>query len=99
MTIMAEINKKILKHLVELARIEIDPKKEDKFLADFKSILGHFEELVNLDTSGVVPMTGGTMLKNITREDDFNGIDDQGKGVSGFPESKDGYLKVPPVFE
>lgn len=96
---MAEINKKILKHLAELARIEIDPKKEDKFLADFKSILGHFEELANLDTSGAVPMTGGTMLKNITREDGFNGIEDQGKGVSGFPESKDGYLKVPPVFE
>ena len=44
-------------------------------------------------------MTGGTMLKNITREDDFNEIKDQGKGVEGFPESKDGYLKVPPVFE
>ena len=96
---MAEINKKILKHLVGLARIEIDPKKEDKFLSDFKSILGHFEELANLDTSGVVPMTGGTMLQNVTREDEFNDIKDQGKGVANFPESKDGYLKVPPVFE
>ena len=96
---MAEINKKILKHLAELARIEIDPKKEDKFFSDFKSILGHFEELANLDTSGVVPMTGGTSLKNVVREDEFNEIKDQGKGVSGFPESKDGYLKVPPVFE
>ena len=96
---MAEINKKILQHLAGLARVEIDPKKEDKFLSDFKSILGHFEELANLDTSNVVPMTGGTMLKNITREDDFNDIKDQGKGVEAFPESKDGYLKVPPVFE
>lgn len=100
---MAEINKKILKHLAGLARVEIDPKKEDKFLSDFKSILGHFEELANLDTSNVVPMTGGTMLKNITREDDFNdspaGEKDQGKGVEAFPESKNGYLRVPPVFE
>jgi len=96
---MAEINDKILKHLAELARIEIDSKKEAKFLSDFKSILGHFEELANLDTSGVVPMTGGTSLKNVTREDDFNENKDQGKGVGSFPESKDGYLKVPPVFE
>ncbi|MCL5017329.1 MAG: Asp-tRNA(Asn)/Glu-tRNA(Gln) amidotransferase subunit GatC [Patescibacteria group bacterium] len=96
---MAEINDKILKHLAELARIEIDPKNEARFLSDFKNILGHFEELANLDTSGVVPMTGGTSLKNITREDEFNEIKDQGKGVESFPESKDGYLKVPPVFE
>lgn len=96
---MAEINDKILKHLAELARIEIDPKNEAKFLSDFKSILSHFEELESLDTSGVAPMTGGTSLKNITREDDFNEIKDQGRGVGSFPEAKDGYLKVPPVFE
>jgi aspartyl-tRNA(Asn)/glutamyl-tRNA(Gln) amidotransferase subunit C len=97
--LMAEINDKILKHLAELARIEIDPKKETKFLSDFKSILGHFEELKSLNTSGVTPMTGGTNLKNITREDDFNENNDRGKGVQSFPESKSGYLKVPPVFE
>jgi aspartyl/glutamyl-tRNA(Asn/Gln) amidotransferase C subunit len=108
--LMAEINDKILKHLAELARIEIDPrtynvgegvdpKKETKFLSDFKSILGHFEELKSLNTSGVTPMTGGTNLKNITREDDFNENNDRGKGVQSFPEAKSGYLKVPPVFE
>jgi aspartyl-tRNA(Asn)/glutamyl-tRNA(Gln) amidotransferase subunit C len=100
---MAEINEKILKHLAELARINIDPKDEAKFLLDFKSILGHFEELSGLDTSGVVPMTGGTNLKNVVREDEFSDLsleeNDQGRGVESFPESKDGYLKVPPVFE
>jgi len=96
---MAEINKKILKHLAGLARIEIDPKQEDKFLSDFKNIIGHFEELNNVDTSKVVPMTGGTALKNAVREDEFNEIKDQGKGVAGFPDSKNGYLRVPPVFE
>ena len=96
---MAEVNEKILRHLAELARIQIEPEKEGKFLIDFKNILGHFDELANLDTSKVAPMTGGTLLKNITREDEFNDIKDQGKGVESFPESKDGYLKVPPVFE
>lgn len=96
---MAEINKKILKHLADLARIEIDSKQEDKFLADFKNIISHFEELNGVDTSGVVPMTGGTDLKNSVRNDEFNEIKDQGSGVAGFPESKNGYLKVPPVFE
>ena len=96
---MAEINEKNLKNLANLARIEIDPKQEAKLLKDLKSILGHFDELANLDTKDVVPMTGGTDLKNVTREDEFNGIDDLGKGAEAFPDKKDGYLKVPPVFE
>jgi len=96
---MAEINEKILKYLADLARIDLDKKQEAKLLKDLKSILGHFEELASLDTKKVVPITGGTSLKNITREDEFNEIKDTGKGVDAFPESKDGYLKVPPVFE
>jgi aspartyl/glutamyl-tRNA(Asn/Gln) amidotransferase C subunit len=96
---MAEINEKVLDHLAELSRIEIEPDKKGKLLKDFKSILGHFEGLADLDISKITPMTGGTSLKNITREDEFNSIKDTGKGVEAFPESKDGYLKVPPVFE
>lgn len=96
---MVEINEKILKYLADLARIDLDKKLEAKLLKDLKSILGHFEELASLDTSGIAPMTGGTNLKNITREDEFNEIKDTGKGVETFPESKGGYLKVPPVFE
>lgn len=96
---MAEINEKILKHLAELARIEIESEKEEKFLKDFKNILSHFEELANLDTSKVAPMIGGTNLKNVIREDEFNEINDLRKGVEAFSEKRDGYLKVPPVFE
>jgi len=60
--------------------------------------LGHFEELAGLDTSGVAPMTGGTKLINSLREDVLGGTDDTGKGSEAFPDKKDGYLKVPPVF-
>lgn len=93
------IDKKLLKHLAELSKIEIESEKEEKFLKDFKNIFSHFEELANLDTSNVAPMTGGTNLKNIVREDEFNEVGDLRKGVEAFPEIMDGYLKVPPVFE
>ena len=80
---MAEINKKILKHLAELSRIEIDPKKEDKFLIDFKSILGHFDELANLDTSGVVPMVRNYRLFFYAHQFIFSGCRRNYRGFGG----------------
>ena len=97
------IGKKELEHLAQLSRIEIDPKEADKLITDLGAILDHFKELQALDTSNVPPMTGGTDLINVFRAD---GEDDGGRentnrgaGVEAFPESKNGYLKVPPVFE
>jgi aspartyl-tRNA(Asn)/glutamyl-tRNA(Gln) amidotransferase subunit C len=112
------ITKHELEHLAKLARIELDPKEEEKLLHDLGAILDYFKELQQLDTAAVPPMTGGTDLRNIFREDGVDpdadvtsattGVDAQtaghentnrGAGVETFPETKDGFLKVPPVFE
>jgi len=99
----SSINKKELEHLAELSRIQLDPKEEEKLLSDLGEILNYFEELQKLPTDDVPPMTGGTDLTNILREDDAehggNESTNRGAGVDAFPESKDGYNKVPPVFE
>lgn len=96
---MASIDKTSLEHLAELARLELDPKEEEKLLNDLQKILAHFEELKSLDTSAVEPMNGGTDLKNMFREDGERENTDAGGGVEDFPESEGGFLKVPPVFQ
>jgi len=88
-----------LKHLAKLARIELDPKEEEKLLRDLGGILDHFKELQTLDTANVAPMTGGTDLRNVFREDTERENTNRGAGTEAFPEKKDGFLKVPPVFE
>ncbi len=97
---MPLISKKELEHLAELARIELHAHNEEKLLKDLEKILGHFEELKEVNTENVTPATGGTDLKNILREDEEKaerlGPDEV---VDAFPDSQDGYLKVPPVFE
>jgi aspartyl-tRNA(Asn)/glutamyl-tRNA(Gln) amidotransferase subunit C len=95
----SSINKEELEHLAKLARIELDPGEEEKLLSDLGNILDHFGELQELDTANVSPMTGGTDLKNVFREDTERESTNRGAGADAFPESKDGYLKVPPVFE
>ncbi|MBI4991772.1 MAG: Asp-tRNA(Asn)/Glu-tRNA(Gln) amidotransferase subunit GatC [Candidatus Harrisonbacteria bacterium] len=92
------LTKKDLEHLAALARLDLKKGEEEKLLRDLGSILNHFQELQSLDTNGVEPMTGGTELKNVFREDVAGQTDDTGKGPEQFPDKKDGYLKVPPVF-
>lgn len=93
------LTKRDLEHLAKLARIELDPKEEDKLLRDLGNILDHFKELQELDTSDVEPMAGGTDLTNVFRKDGERENTRRGAGVDAFPETKDGFLEVPPVFE
>lgn len=96
------INKRELAHLAKLARIELNPQEEEKLLKDLGNILDHFRELQELDTGNVPPMTGGTDLKNVFREDGGRENTNRGAGAEAFPpdsKTKEGFLKVPPVFE
>ncbi len=95
---MAELSKKALEHLAGLARLELNPQEEEKLLKDLQAILDHFKELQEADTKNIEPLTGGTSLKNVFRQDKAGISNDVARGSEAFPESHDGYLKVPPVF-
>ncbi|KKU77076.1 MAG: Aspartyl/glutamyl-tRNA(Asn/Gln) amidotransferase subunit C [Parcubacteria group bacterium GW2011_GWA2_47_8b] len=96
---MSEITKKSLEHLADLARLELNAQEDEKFLADLKKILDHFQELQALNTDGVQPMTGGTESKNVFREDGATKSSISPDGVvEAFPEKEKHWLKVPPVF-
>lgn len=94
----SSITKKTLEHIINLARIELTEKEGEKLLKDLQKILDHFEELKELDTKNVEPMTGGTRLKTITRDDTTRENTNRGAGTDAFPKSKKGFLEVPPVF-
>jgi aspartyl-tRNA(Asn)/glutamyl-tRNA(Gln) amidotransferase subunit C len=97
-----KIDEKTLERLAELARIGTDKKQEKKLLKDMEEILAYFEELNGLDTENIRPMDGGTENENVLAEDDkFQRKSDFNKErITGdFPESENGFLKIPPVFE
>ncbi|MDO8466553.1 MAG: Asp-tRNA(Asn)/Glu-tRNA(Gln) amidotransferase subunit GatC [bacterium] len=97
---MSDITKHSLEHLADLSRLELSEKEEEKFLKDLESILGHFKELEALDTSNILPMTGGTSLTNVFREDgERKSSLAAAPVVDAFPDKERGYLKVPAVFE
>lgn len=92
------ISKKELENLALLARIELKNEEEEKLLKDLEKILKHFEELKEVDTTGVSPMAGGIFTENVFREDERQHLGSKNI-TDSFPEKKDGFLKIPPVFE
>lgn len=92
------ITKQTLEHLARLARIELDPREEEKLIKDLEKILDHFRELEGLDTKDVPPMSGGTRHNNTFREDAGESKTNDRGGGEAFPENEQGFLKVPPVF-
>lgn len=92
------LTKKDLEKLAELARMELKPGGEEGILRDLTKILNHFEELKEVDTEGVAPMTGGTESENVFREDDNDLNLEKNKALEAFPDRSGGYLKVPPIF-
>lgn len=99
---MTHINEETLEYLAKLSRMDLADGEKKKLTGDLEEILNHFEELNEVDTTNVEPMTGGTSQRNIFREDDsdtrseINGS--SADIIEAFPDKTRGYLKVPAVF-
>lgn len=99
---MTHITEETVEYLAKLSRMDLDESEKKKLAGDLEEILNHFEELNEVDTATVEPMTGGTALRNVFREDgaavrsEMNGTPDD--IIAAFPDKARGYLKVPAVF-
>lgn len=97
---MSKIDKKTIDHLASLARFEITSKEEKEgLLKDFQNIIDYFDSLSEVDVSGVDPIIGGSFHEDSHRSDDS--LKDRIKNEDpskDFPETEDGYNKVPKIF-
>lgn len=100
------ISKKDVEHIARLARIELSDGEMAKFGKDLSDILAFVEKLGEVDTALIEPLTGGTNLENIMREDTRSGffgearLDEQGQSlIEAAPRRRDGSVEVPAVFQ
>ncbi len=93
-----------VKHIAKLARLGITEQEEEKFQKELSSILDYVGELNKIDTEGVEPMSGGTDLINVFREDEAEKktperkLLEKEKLLVQAPETKDGYVKVKAIL-
>ncbi len=83
-----------LKHIAHLARLEIDPQKEEFLATQLSETASYIDVLSNLDTKNVKPTYQTNHLKNITRPDEVQKSFSQGEALSQSPSTYDGYFKT-----
>ena len=93
-------NKKIsleeVEHIAELARIELTEEEKKKFSDELSDVLGYVEQLQEVDTENIEPVSQVTGMANVLREDVVENCDEnvRKKIIESFPEEKEGYVKV-----
>ncbi len=94
-----EITTDLVKYLEALGRIELSEADEEVTREKLNDILGYFDKLSELDTTGTEPLSHAFGRTNVTREDKAVNGDMREDILSNSPETKDGTILVPKTFE
>ncbi len=86
-------------HLAELSNLQLTDGEVVAMQADLGNILGHIDELSELDTAGVEPTYQVTELENVWRDDVVaHHSADRTALLALAPDQGDNQIKVPKVL-
>ncbi|MFA7745499.1 Asp-tRNA(Asn)/Glu-tRNA(Gln) amidotransferase subunit GatC [Salinicoccus roseus] len=96
---MSEINLDTVKHVANLARIEIqDEKAAEALTKELDKIVDYAHLLDEVDLSETEPMFHALDLTNVMREDVPSEPLSQEEAMSNAKSTKDGHFKVPKML-
>lgn len=90
-----EVDRKLLEHVAEVARIKLNEEEIKRFLPQLKEALEFFSKLKEINTDNVKPSFQPVELKNAMREDKERECLPQDDALSLTEHKKDGYFKGP----
>lgn len=93
------ISDETIEYVGILAKLELSPEEKEAAKKDMGSMLDYIDQLNELDTSGVEPMSHVFPVHNVFREDVITNGDDRDQILANAPEQKDGSFKVPKTVE
>ena len=86
------VDEEEIRHVAELARIDLEEEEIDRFAGQFADILGHFEAL-----DSVPEVESEPDLVNVLRPDEVETCLSQDEALRNAPETEDGFFKGPKV--
>jgi len=90
-----KINKELIEHVAEVARLKLTDKETEKFSKELKDIIEAFSKLEKIDTKDVDVSLQAVELRNMLREDQVEESFTQEEALSLTDHKKDGYFKGP----
>ena len=92
------ILKEDIRRLLELARLDISEEEKLQLTVDVSRILEYVDKLSTIDVSNIVGNTGGSLNKNIVRNDEFMPFDfDREVLMNDIPCKQDNLVVVPKI--
>jgi aspartyl-tRNA(Asn)/glutamyl-tRNA(Gln) amidotransferase subunit C len=94
-----KIDKESIKKIAHLARLEFDENSAEKMSKDMSQILDWVEQLNEIDTTNVEPLTTMSSEINDMREDKVANQLDHESALKNAPKRDTDYFIVPKVLE
>ncbi len=88
-----------VKNIALLARIRVADETLEPLAQELSAIIGWMEQLAEVDTDGVAPMTSVTETIPDLREDVVNDGDRRDAVLANAPDGVDAFYTVPKVVE
>ena len=93
------LDKAAVAHIAALARIRLKEEELEPLAAELSHILGWVEQLAEVDTAEVPPMTSVAAMSLPMREDEVTDGNRREEILANAPRSTRGFFAVPKVVE
>lgn len=90
-----KVDRNSLLKMAHLARLEIKEEEEASMMEDMNEILTWVEQLNEVDTEGVEPLTNMSHEVNVLREDEVKDHLDHDKALLNAPKKDKEFFRVP----
>lgn len=88
-----------VEYVAKLARLEVSKAEKEKFTAQLNDILLYIDQLNELDTTGVTPMSHAIAVTNAFREDIIAESLGTLRALANAPDKRGEFFRVPKVID
>jgi len=88
---------KDVEHVAKLARLELTDEEKEKYTTQLGSILKYVEQMNEIDTTDVEPMSHPLPVVNVMREDETHYEQTKEELMANAPEEENGFFRVPKI--
>ncbi len=93
------INKETLHKIAHLARLNFEGHSEEEMITSMNDMIHWVEQLKEVDTDGVEPLTHMSEEINVLRDDIVKPHLSHERGLKNAPQKDSDYFRVPKVME
>lgn len=94
-----KVDHETLHKIAHLARLDVRPEEEQPLIESLNDVLTWMEQLNEIDTRGVEPLTHISEELNVLREDVVDNQLPREQALQNAPDKTEQYFQVPKVIE